>query len=67
MSDDAICYRCGDDLPDGTPEDDLCPRCEEARIEGAYERSLSTYHGASTPQTINEQCRAAWRVKQEHR
>lgn len=62
---DCRCDDCG--KPDEyakTSDYAQCRSCEENAAERAYERSLSDYYGSSSPQTLDEQCRAAWNLKE---
>jgi hypothetical protein len=44
-----------------------CDDCISDAAEAAYERRCEDFYGASTPQTMDEQHRAAWAQKQELR
>lgn len=61
------CGYCLEEFPADVLVDDCCPECADRRNEAAYERQCEAFYGGDAPQTQDEQHRAAWRIKQEHR
>jgi len=71
--------QCGACCGNGIDDQDPCITCqgtgwramtpdEEAdAAERAYERQMEDYYGGSSPVTLDEQHRAAWKQKQELR
>jgi hypothetical protein len=45
------------------PDAPRCESCQDKRNEDAFDHMYDGDSGASTPQTIHEQCDAAWRLK----